>query len=175
MHELWPDVDPDALANRFSVALSTVRRALDPRRAFLTDAFIIATGPGLHLDLATVGVDVEEFLAEAQADDVDALRRAVRLYAGDAFAEEPYADWAEPLRQRAQTAFCVAAHALAPHEVRAGQPLVASELYRRILDIEPDDRRAHDQLLVTLTALGATSQARSLLLRQQLIEEELIS
>ena len=38
--KLWPDADPATLANRLSVALSTVRAILDPDRRFPGDHFI---------------------------------------------------------------------------------------------------------------------------------------
>lgn len=173
MHQLWPDVDPTLLANRFSVALSTIRRALDPGRDHPPDRFIVAEGQGLHLNTATVHVDVEQFMTAAQGDAVDALRRAVWLYTGETFAEEPYADWALPLRRRAQTAFCVAAHKLAEHEAAEGRHLEASELYRRILDIEPLDERAHARLVDTLTALGVPGQVVILNRTRQELEDEL--
>ena len=42
METLWPDDDPDRVANRLSVALTTVRGVLDPQRHFPPDHFVIA-------------------------------------------------------------------------------------------------------------------------------------
>lgn len=175
MHYLWPDVAPADLANRFSVALSTIRRALDPRREWPSQQFIVTSGSSLFIDLTTVRVDVMEFLSSAQGEDEMSLRRAVRLYTGEAFAEDPYADWAEALRAEAQTAFCAAARRLAVIETAAGDHLAASELYRRVLDVEPYDETAHEGLVTALTALGAQAQIAMVQLRRQALTDDLIS
>lgn len=173
MHALWPDQAPEQLANRFAVALSTVRRALDPARRHPVQRFVVADGAALRLDTQELRVDVEEFLASARGDDLDALRAAVELYTGDAFADEPYAEWASGLRHDAQTAFCAAAREVAEHDAASGDFVAASELFRRVLEIEPLDERVHRGLVTTLHALGARGQAREVESRWRRAQEEL--
>lgn len=173
MQELWPDTNPDALSNRFAVALSTIRRAFDPPRALPPRHFIVSDGVTLHLNLANLDIDLEAFLAAARETDVSSLRTATELYLGDAFADEPYAEWAEAPRREAQVAFCVAAHALAAHESAAGDELAASQLYQRILDVEPFDLAAHDGLIASLRALGTQTQAEAVAERRRRLHAEL--
>ena len=47
---LWPGADPATLANRLSVALSTVRAILDPERHFPTDHFISTSRDAVQLE-----------------------------------------------------------------------------------------------------------------------------
>lgn len=173
MHELWPDIHPDRLANRFSVALSTIRRTLDPARQQPTQHYVVTDGDTLHLNHKTVRIDIDDFFTHAKKGDIDSLRHATTLYTGDAFAEEPYAAWASASRNEAQTAFCAAAHRVAEHDNTAGDHLAASALYRRILDIEPFDDAAHDGLITALIELGAEGQASAMQLRREMLRNEL--
>src|SRR5690606_22811242 len=67
MDLLWCDAHPDDVANRMSVAVSTVRRALDPGRTLPVDALVRADGGSLRLMFDAVDVDVEAFLRHGQA------------------------------------------------------------------------------------------------------------
>ena len=74
METLWPGEDPDRVANRLSVALTTVRGVLDPQRRFPPEHFVIADKDAVALNLDAVDVDMERFLS-ATADGLDRLRR----------------------------------------------------------------------------------------------------
>lgn len=165
MHLLWPDIDPDRLRNRFSVALTAIRRALDPEREHPADTYIVADAEVLRLREDRLSVDVEDFLSLAEsARTVDTdpaergrlLRSTVAAYSGEAFPDEPYAAWAQPLRRQAHLAFFATAHALAELAADAGDHLERSELYRRILQMDPYDQQAHEGLITALMDLGAT-------------------
>ena len=73
---LWPDADPATLANRLSVALSTVRTILDPERRFPADHFISAERDAVQIVLDHVAIDVEMFLHDVSM--AEALRRRRR-------------------------------------------------------------------------------------------------
>lgn len=101
MDALWPGEDPAALSNRFSVAVNVIRRALDPQRMRPTQQHVVTEGESIRLDSAQVDIDLERFLLLAQRGDEPSRRAARELYRGDAFAEEPYADWAIEVRDLA--------------------------------------------------------------------------
>lgn len=102
MDTLWPGEAPRVLGNRFSVAVNVIRRALDPDRLLPTQHHLVTEGDALRLDLDHLDIDVERFLRLAAGRD-PAVRRAAReLYTGDAFSDEPYADWAVTLRDHAR-------------------------------------------------------------------------
>lgn len=101
MDALWPDEAPSKLANRFSVAVNVIRRALDPDRLLPTQYHLVTEGSSVCLDVQALDIDLERFLTLAARDD-DASRSAARaLYRGDAFSEEPYADWSVTIRDHA--------------------------------------------------------------------------
>ena len=128
---LWPDADPATLANRLSVALSTVRTILDPERRFPADHFISAERDAVQIVLDHVAIDVEMFLHDVSAAEAlraagrhteaaEHLRAAVAAYTGDFLEEDLYEDWAIPLRERARAAYIAAARALAADAEAAG-------------------------------------------------------
>src|SRR6185437_7224213 len=64
---LWPEQATEPLGNRLSVALSTIRKVLDPDRARPADYYLVADGQSIALRMDRVSVDVAEFLDTAAA------------------------------------------------------------------------------------------------------------
>ncbi|MEO6988658.1 MAG: BTAD domain-containing putative transcriptional regulator, partial [Aquihabitans sp.] len=169
MNLLWPDEDPGLLKNRLSVALSTVRRALDPERSLPSDALLATESSSVYLTLTAVEVDVETFLAAAeqalaahragQPDAARLLHVAVDLHGGPALPDEPYAPWAENLRMETDSALATVLRTLAESSAAAGDDLKASTNYRRLLELDGFDEPAHRGLVNALHALGAHGQA----------------
>lgn len=102
MEVLWPGEPPSKLGNRFSVAINVIRRALDPHRMHPTQHMLVTEGDAVRFELDHIDVDLERFLVCAERDDVASAQLARSLYRGDAFAEEPYADWAVAVRDHAK-------------------------------------------------------------------------
>lgn len=161
MDVLWPGLHPERLANRFAVAINTIRRAMDPNRNFPPQYFVMVDAESVRLQLDHVSIDVEEFFRLARGTTLQDLRSAANLYLGDVFAEEPYADWATTLRHEAQLTYCQLAVTLAEQDAAAGKPLSASQLYRSVLDMEPGNQEAGRGLVAALTAMGAHGQAQA--------------
>lgn len=170
---LWPSVSHDFLANRFAVALTTVRRALDPTKALDLQHFVTFDGEYVSLNHTLLEIDVEKFLDLAHRglsqNTHDELAAAIKLFAGEAFSDEFAAIWAEPLREEAQTVYLDAAHVLA----RMSEPARACDLYRSILALDEFDLAAHDGLTDALYALGAPRQAKVAKSRAKEILKEL--
>jgi DNA-binding SARP family transcriptional activator len=168
---LWPDEDPGPLANRLSVALTTVRTILDPGKRHPSDRFVVAEKTTISLDLTNVEVDVERFLADydaagrfARAGRVDEARAkmqaAEEAYAGDFLEEDAYEDWAIPLREEARAAYVTMARALAEEAMTAGQLDQAARFYLRILERDAYDEQAHLGLVASLAEAGRHGEAR---------------
>ncbi len=151
---LWPDDRSDRTSNRLDVAVSTVRRALDPGREFAVDALIESRGGRVRLRHDTVRIDLEDFMDAAtdrlrspdrfSLDDVLAL---ADIYRGDAFPEEPYADWAEPVRAKVAAAASQLYWIVAERASESGDHLVAVESCRRLIELDRFDERAHCALI----------------------------
>jgi ATP/maltotriose-dependent transcriptional regulator MalT/DNA-binding SARP family transcriptional activator len=171
MEILWPGGDPAKVANRLSVALSTVRAVLDPEKRFDGERFVPADRHVLALELAEVEVDVEVFLAEAAAA-LDLLRTGSReearerlaaaeaLYAGDFLEEDAYEDWAVALREEARAAYIRVARALADDAAASGDHDTAARYLLRSLEKDGYDEEAHLRLVATFQAAGRHGEAR---------------
>jgi DNA-binding SARP family transcriptional activator len=91
----------------------------------------------------------------------DALQGAFDRYGGEAIADEPYADWAEPLRAEVRSTMVAVARALAEHAEADGDHVTAVGAHRRILDLDRYDEAAHRGLIRVFDLLGAHGQARA--------------
>ena len=121
---LWPGDDPARGQSRLSVALSTLRAALDPGHVHDPDHAIGADRASLWVRTEHVHVDLEEFLGAAarglaayQQGELDAARLSLRTaeatYAGDFLEDDPYDEWAGGVRAEARNTYITAAHTLA--------------------------------------------------------------
>jgi len=171
MAALWPGEDPERLAGRLSVQLSTLRTVLDPGRAHPAEHYIAAEDGLLRLELATVAVDVEAFLATAAAGlqrlaagdrpaALTLLARAEHAYAGDFLEEDAGQHWSAAVREEARTTAVDVARALAGERARAGDLDGAARLYRRVLERDPYDEPAHLALVRCLRGAGRHGEAR---------------
>lgn len=171
MEALWPEEDPEPLARRLAVALATARSVLDPDKSYPSDHFISGEDAALRLDPKHVSIDVEDFLS-GSADGLSLLRdgrtaearmaleSAEARYTGDFLEEDPYEDWATPLREEARSRYIAVARALARLEAEAGNPEKAINLNLRILERDPYDEEAHLGLVAVLSGAGRHGEAR---------------
>jgi DNA-binding SARP family transcriptional activator len=168
---LWPADDPGRTGHRLSVQLSIVRGVLDPARTRDPDHFLVADQASVALDRGRLRVDVEDFLGavahglglrgRGAVDEARvALGAAERLYGGDLFEDEPYADWAVPLREEARAAYLRCVRVLADLGRAAGDTEQAVWYLLRLLDKDPYDEAAHRAMVDTLAAAGRHGEAR---------------
>jgi DNA-binding SARP family transcriptional activator len=158
---LWPDDEPQRTAHRLSVLLSAVRTVLDPARLRPADHYVRADIAGVSLDVTRVVLDVEDMLRDAAhgvtlatAGDLDQARAVLAgvdaAYRGDAFDDEPYADWADGLREQARAAWIRALRELARLHRRAGDLDQATTVLVRLLAADAFDESAHRALVEVL-------------------------
>ncbi|WP_163508424.1 BTAD domain-containing putative transcriptional regulator [Fodinicola acaciae] len=168
MDILWPDDDPTRCANRLSVALSTIRTVLDPDRRYPPDHFV---GTDKYaIELRNLAVDVEVFLAIAakaqteyerrSADAPRALALAEATYSGDFLEEDPYQDWAVPLREEAKARYLELVRLLAGLAENAGEYDRAARYRLRALERDTFDEEAHLGLIGALVAAGRHGEAK---------------
>jgi LuxR family maltose regulon positive regulatory protein len=168
MERLWPEEEPERQANRLSVALATVRSVLDPEHANPPTQFVTSDGNRYGLDLGNLPVDVERFLAQVTAarsesdpdDRRDALEAAESAYSGDAFEDEPYADWAVGIREEARAAYAETVRTLAKLAIERGDTDAAVRYGLRLLERDPYDEEAHLLIVRTLLAAQRHGEAR---------------
>jgi ATP/maltotriose-dependent transcriptional regulator MalT/DNA-binding SARP family transcriptional activator len=168
---LWPEQDHEPLGNRLSVALSTIRKVLDPGRSRPADYYLLADGQSIALRLDHVSVDVMEFLdtataaitlasGEGPAAAGPVLQRAWGLYAGDFLEDDPYADWAVECREEARSAALMVLRLLARLAVARGSDEVASQHLGQLLERDPYDEDAWLALVAAQLRLRRHGEAR---------------
>lgn len=145
---LWPDVDVATGRSRLSVVLSLLRSALDPDRVLPSDP-LTADRQSVALDLALVSVDVEDLLGaaadglgrgSAAEPDRRALGRAARLAdAGPFLAEDPYSEFATPLRSTVDRTRADVYRALARICQEEGDGPAAVTWAARLHELDPHD------------------------------------
>ena len=161
---LWPGEPAGPLSNRLSVALSTVRKVLDPDRAHPADHFIAADKQSLRLRVEHVSVDVVEFLRVADeaiaSGSEDHLRDAERRYTGDFLEEDIYEDWSVDCRERARSTALEVGRLLARAASGRGDDETASRHLRRVLEHDPYDEDAWLELVRSQLRLRRHGEAR---------------
>lgn len=170
---LWPGEPAERVANRLSVALSVLRRVLDPGRTHPTDHYLATDQRSIALRTDRVEVDVAVFdrlardgialVAEghpAEAEEV--LRRAERLYAGDFLEEDLFEDWAVDRREAARGTAQTVSRLLARLAADRGDEDTAGHHLWRLLERDPYDEDAWQAAVGTQLRLGRPGRARQL-------------
>lgn len=159
---LWPGEAAGPVRNRLSVALSTARSVLG--------GALVTEGQTVRLDLAAAEVDVLAFLGDARRglrawrlgrpEAWALLHVAESAYTGDFLADNPYADWAQELRDEARLIYEQAALLLAAYAGDRGQHVTASRYCLRVLEHDRYNEPAHLSLVAALSATGCHGEAR---------------
>jgi DNA-binding SARP family transcriptional activator len=170
MEALWPQHDPKRLANRLSVALSTLRSVLDPDRRHPSDHFLVSSAGAIGLRSANVEVDVETFIERSEQaldsyrnrpdESLPLLEAAEAAYVGDFLEEDLYEDWATPLREEARAQYLAVVVALAETAEAAGQADATIRYRLRALERDSYDEGAHLGLVAAFLAAGRHGEAR---------------
>jgi DNA-binding SARP family transcriptional activator len=155
---LWPDSGPEAGASNLRYVLHALRRDLgggDP--------------PPIDLDREWVGlsgryaweIDLRRFEELAgQADgSAETIEEAMVLYRGEPLVEDRYEDWALPIREQAERIWRTLGLRLASEYRRRGMQQEAIGRTERLLERDPLDEEAMQELLPALEAMGRRAEA----------------
>lgn len=157
---LWPESDPEAVANTFYQTIYYARRTLDPaRRGYLiTRQGIVALQ---HPD--GVAIDLHSFHEAAasarRADDPVLFAEAVALYSGELLPDDRYEDWSAAPREAAQQIYLDTLHQLGHLQTERGDADAASATFARLLAVEPAHEETHLALMRLHAASGRRKQA----------------
>jgi ATP/maltotriose-dependent transcriptional regulator MalT/DNA-binding SARP family transcriptional activator len=168
MELLWPGVDPNLAGNRLSVLLSTVRDVLQPQPS--GEAPLITTDGAVSLNRAQVSVDVDEFLAQANAAldayrvaESDATRQlltAVAAHTGDFLENDPYQEWASTIAEEVRAAHIALLRVLTTRLRDTGATDDAVRYTLRLLEQDRYDEEAYRALIGVLSDAGRLGEAR---------------
>ena len=152
---LWPNLEPESARNSLWVAVSHLRRLLEPELSLRgASSFVLSEPPGYRFDLAgRCDIDVDAFLDRARDGQelqqrgewvaaIDAYLIAQELYRGEYLAQDPYKDWAIPSRERLREAFVEIEKALATCFLTLGRYREALAHTRLALDQDSCDEGA---------------------------------
>jgi DNA-binding SARP family transcriptional activator len=147
-----------------------LRDELQPDRPPRGDAFIISAQRGYSLDLDLVWIDVAVFehdveaglMAMAAGDTeraVPLFENAIDRYKGDFLADEPYAQWALPERDRLRALASDALAQLMAVRVHAGDFDGAFPLMDRLAALQPYDMEVQRRRIAMMLLRGRRSDA----------------
>jgi DNA-binding SARP family transcriptional activator len=168
---MWPEEAPEPLGNRLSVALSTIRKVLDPGRRHPPDHYVVADAQTIALRLDRVDVDLIEFLGIADRaidlagkGDRDAaeapLRQARQMYAGDFLEDDLYEEWAVEAREEARSRLLTVLRLLARLATDRGDDESAGQYLGQLLERDPYDEDAWLALIAGQLRLRRHGEAR---------------
>jgi DNA-binding SARP family transcriptional activator len=169
---LWPDRDPEQGGHSLQVAVSALRRVLEPRAPRGRWSILKREGSGYRLALwddcdADIRV-VEAHLAAANAGhrrgDAAAFnhdRQATEAYTGDLLPADGPAEWAAPQRDRLRRAVAEAYERLATAAADGGDHAESARLAERGLDLDPDRDTLWQRRIAALRAAGNHIAARA--------------
>jgi DNA-binding SARP family transcriptional activator len=167
---LWPGGGYEVRSN-VRHHMHALRRRLEPkRRNRAPSQFVITRGGGYQLDPARVTVDADAFVELAEAglaaasngerdSGRSALAEAARLYGGDFLADEPYAEWALPERDRLRELASRVLRVLAGLDRGSGDLDAAYRHLRRLAELEPLDTDVQRELLEVCLRRGRRTEA----------------
>ena len=164
---LWPDVEDAKARHRLNVAVHELRKLLG-------EAALRSEADRLSLDTTVIRVDVLEFEDALKVGD---LPRAVAAYTApflDGFFLRDAVEfglWVDRERSEFGAAYCQALEELASRTDRDGDPIVALQWHRRLVELDPYNSRYVLRFMLALERAG--DAANALLVAQR--HEELLS
>jgi DNA-binding SARP family transcriptional activator/class 3 adenylate cyclase len=174
MELLWPESDPEAAAINLRSVVHAIRRAFETSRlpgsadALIVDRDSIGLAPNLG-----IWVDADAFeqaLAQAQhaADPLPLFQEANALYTGDYLPEDVYEEWTTERREALKRAWAGLQLDLAKRLEQEDDLEAAVTAYERLLQTDPCDERAAQELIRVHGQRGRRSDA--LRVYQRLVE-----
>ncbi len=172
MDLIWPDLLPDSAANSLRVAVSHLRRILQPDlRRGIDSAYILTCEQGYRFRsgsecwidadafLQAVGEGEESERQEQWQSAVAAYQSASEIYRGDYLEEHPYAEWTIAPREHLRETSLDALGRLAECHARQGHYRRALSVCRQILAMDPLRESAYRQEMIFHYRLGQRDQA----------------
>ena len=183
LEALWPEVDPETGTRNLHVAISTIRRFLQPDAERGAASLIVRQGDAYRLALPeTSAVDIWVFeaglgagRAAQSAQDLDgaisALERALDAYSGELLPEAGPAEWVVLIRERYRTQASEATFALCDLHLARGDATRAVAAAERGLRID----RYRDGQWRQLIAACELAGDRAAAIRARRSYEEMLS
>ncbi len=168
---LWPECDPDSGSNRLHGVVHALRDTVEPASPgsdwrfihFDGDHYLFDSHQACWVDL----IEFRELIAEGQRAQtngepraaLDAFEAAIKLYRGDLFCEDRYAEWALLDREHLKETYLGALQWMAAHHARHDDRERAIGSYREILRTDPLREQTQRELIEALWRAGRRDEA----------------
>ena len=169
---LWPDQDPQKTAARFNMAMSTLRKTLEPEISPKAPSAYIDRRKDTYrlFDDGRICIDSENFssllLKAAKSRDGDGASlssclNAIALYRGDFLEEDPYEEWCTEKREALLRDY-MAALQLAIRFFEEKKDWDQAVIYaEKLLEKDPLDETAVEKLMGFYAETGAVSKVKN--------------
>lgn len=177
--DFWPEASTDQLRGRFRTTLYHLRRALGGKEwvRYENGRYTFNRELDCWFDVEAFESNLDRAAGEMEPDTGAAARhleRAVELYRGDFLEGESPGRWADEHAGRLSRRYLDAVLTLAGLRASEGLHDLAADLYRRALDRDDLDERAHRGLVRSLARAGdRTAALRQLETLERLLRREL--
>lgn len=172
--DLWPQASPKAGDKNFKINLHRLRKAIEPdiRKEF-GYSYIIQKAGLVSLDPELVTLDVDEFMAlgagaveneknKRYKTALEFYEKAVKIYHGDYFAEEPYLEWISLKREFFKARYNEFLQKKAMLHEELDQIEKAVETWLLILEEDPYYETAYQNLMILYADSGQKNRALDL-------------
>jgi LuxR family maltose regulon positive regulatory protein len=182
INELFPEGSIHTVDNQFYVALSHLRRALEPHLKSGRDSrFIKQSGEHYSLSMDDIYLDLHEFTQLVQNKDassalerVEQLKRAELLYRGDYFEEYPYVGFLELEREKYRTLYLQLLRELALYYWDQKDYQQGIHYFEKAIEKEPYEESLYMEYIQRLLEANLLLQAKKVsALCEKFIEKEL--
>jgi DNA-binding SARP family transcriptional activator len=158
---LFPDSLPKAAVRDLRVALHSLFEVPDPERPHNATARCLERREDRYSLPWTdaISVDVRDFEQALERESPELWQRALGLYRGDYLEDFPYAEWAQPTRERLRALYVRTAERLARWHLEQGHEEQALELAHSILQRDRCWEGAYQLLMSCHLRSGRSVQA----------------
>jgi DNA-binding SARP family transcriptional activator len=162
---LWPGLAAASARRSLQVAVSRVRRLLDPPKS--EESIIQSVDRTYRVALGKAdAVDAEEFRAAAEAALAERgegrlllLERARSRWGGEPLPEERYSDWATPFCERLADRHVAVLTAMIEVYLGEGAHADAADAARDLVDLDPLNEEGHRALMTSYARSGRRGHA----------------
>jgi DNA-binding SARP family transcriptional activator len=174
IHDLWPEASSESGEKNFKITLHRLRKVLekDIEKRFGC-SYVFQKASRISFDMELVSIDAAEFMNMGKAADrlagkdrlehaLEIYEKAVAIYQGDFFAEEPYLDWVERQRILYRSRYLEMMSAKALIHENLDQTDLAIDTWLAVLHIDPCLESACRNLMILYADTGRIKKALNL-------------
>ncbi|MDT8379179.1 MAG: BTAD domain-containing putative transcriptional regulator [Desulfotignum sp.] len=174
INDLWPDALSESGEKNFKITLHRLRKVLekDIQKVFGC-CYLFQKSARISFDMEMVCIDARQFMDLGKTADqlvrkdrleqaLEMYDKALEIYKGDFFAEEPYLDWVERQRILYRSRYMEMLSAKAMIHENLDQTELAIETWLTVLDLDPCLESACRNLMILYADSGRFKKALNL-------------